>query len=50
MNAWNKLDELTHLIGTQNVLEEMARALSDDKLNETLDFIAKNWGVDFEEE
>lgn len=48
MTAWEKLENLTEQLGAEKVLDEVARALTTDKLNETLDFIARNWDVDME--
>ena len=48
MTAWEKLENLSDQLGAQTVLEEMARALADNCLEDVLDFIAKNWDVDLE--
>lgn len=48
MTAWEKLENLTEQMGAEAVLDEVARALNTDKLNEVLDFIARNWDVDME--
>lgn len=48
MTTWEKLENLTEQMGAEAVLDEVARALTTDKLDEVLDFIAKNWDVDTE--
>lgn len=48
MTAWEKLENLTEQMGAEAVLDEVARALTTEKLNEVLDFIARNWDVDME--
>lgn len=48
MTAFDKLHNLTEQLGAEAVLDEVARALTTDKLNEVLDFIARNWDVDLE--
>lgn len=48
MTEFDKLHYLTEQLGAEVVLDEVARALNTDKLNEVLDFIAKNWDVDLD--
>lgn len=48
MTTWEKLENLIEQLGAEQVLDEVARALNDEKLNEVLNFIAKNWDVDID--
>ena len=45
MTTWEKLENLTEQLGAATVLDEVARALNVEKLDDVLAFIALNWDV-----
>ena len=48
MDVYDKLEILKEVLGVEELLDELARALSNSQLNEELDYIANNWEIDFE--
>lgn len=42
MDAWNKFEYMVEVMGAENLLDELAKALSTDELMENLEYIARN--------
>lgn len=49
MNGWNKYEALLNEMGTDALLDELARTLEDNELGECMDYIAQNWDIEFED-
>ena len=48
-DIWDRIDILKDEMGCENLLEETYRALPSDKANETLEYIARNHDIEFDE-
>lgn len=50
MTGWEKFEQALEMFDTEVLLDNLARALSDDELAENMDYIARAYGVEFEED
>lgn len=50
MSAWEKYEKLLEVMGAELLLENLAKSIGEWALEEHLDFIARMYDVDFEEE
>lgn len=48
MTGWEKFEQAIEMFDTETLLDNLARALSDDELSENMDYIARAYGVEFE--
>lgn len=50
MTGWEKFEQALEMFDAETLLGNLARALSDDELSENMDYIARAYGVEFEED
>lgn len=50
MTGWEKFEQALEIFDTEVLLDNLARALSDDELAENMDYIARAYGVELEED
>lgn len=50
MKTWDKLELLIEELGAEEVLDGLCRAMSDRELNENLDYIARMFDIELENE
>lgn len=50
MTGWEKFEQALEMFDTEVLLDNLARALSDDELADNMDYIARAYGVEFEED
>lgn len=50
MTGWEKFEQALEMFDTEVLLDNLARALSDDELAENMDYIARAYGVELEED
>lgn len=50
MTGWEKFEQAVEMFDAETLLGNLARALSDDELSENMDYIARAYGVEFEED
>lgn len=50
MNGWDKFETMLDELGAENLLNELANALSDNELSENMDYIARCYDIELEED
>ena len=45
MKLWDKIDELKEQIGSDQLVDDLCQAMSDDELKKNLQFICRNYDI-----